>query len=214
MIGNGPGRPLWVIARQDNGRMDVLTISHDENGEALPVFSFEEEAEMFLQLETPGTCWRASETTPDELVSLLCGPCAGVKSVALDPLPVVDGEIAANLTGRGRDRFVQNLMDAHKTRQNLVPEISDSTDSAELMSKDGAQDGTRDEEKERAEAVRRGILETASEAVDGEDGTPPPEYTVLNFDHSTSRNSSPKLNGTGGSTVPEEPPRPVLNDWS
>jgi len=162
--------------------MDVLTISYDKNGEALPVFSFEEEAEMFLQLETPGIYWQASETTPGELVSLLDGPCAEVKSVALDPLPVVDGEIVADLTGRGRNRFVQNLMDGYKTRQKLVPEIPESTDPAKFLSEDGAQDRARDEEKERAEAVRRVIQETASEAADGEDGTPIPDYTVLDFD--------------------------------
>ena len=160
--------------------MDVLTISHDKNGEALPVFSFEEEAEMFLKLETPGMCWQASETTPGELASLLDGPCAEVKSVALDPLPVVDGEIVASL--RSRDRFVQNLMDGYKTRRKLVPEIPENTDLAEFLSEDGGQDRTLDEEKERAEAIRRVILETASEAADGEDGTPIPDYTVLDFD--------------------------------
>ena len=178
MIGNGPVRPLWVIARQDNGRMDVLTISHDKNGEALPVFSFEEEAEMFLQLETPGTCWRARETLPGELVSLLYGPCAGVKSVALDPLPVVDGEIVADLTGRGRDSFVRSLVDGNGPGRKPVPEIPESTDLSKLLGEDGA----RDAKKERVEAARRGILESTGESADGEDGTPVPDYTVLDFD--------------------------------
>lgn len=159
--------------------MDVLTISHDKNGEALPVFSFQEEAEMFLQLETPGTCWQTSETTPSELVSLLYGPCAEVKSVALDPLPVLDGEIVANLMGRGRDRFIQNLMDGYKIRQKLVSEIPKSTDPAKLL----GEDGTRDEEKESAEEVRGRILETASKSADGKDGSHIPDYTALAFDH-------------------------------
>ena len=163
--------------------MDVLTIFPGKSGEALPVFSFEEEAEMFLQLKTLETCWRARETTPGELVSLLYGPCAGVKSVALDPLPVVGGEIAADLTGRGRDRFVRNLLDGHRSRKKPVSKIHESTDPAKLLRADGAQDGTRDEEKERAEEVRRRSLETASEAADGKNGTHIPDYMVLAFDH-------------------------------
>jgi hypothetical protein len=158
--------------------MDVLTISHDKNGEALPVFSFEEEAEMFLQLETLGTCWRTRETLPGELVSLLRGPCAEVTSVALDPLPVVDGEVVADLTGRGRDRFVRSLVDGHGPGRKPVPEIPESTDPSELLGEDGA----RDAKKERAETARRGILESMGESADGEGGTPVPYYTALDFD--------------------------------
>ncbi len=177
MIGNGPTRPLWVITRQDNGRMDVLTIFHGKNGEAVPVFSFEEEAEMFLQLKTLGTCWQARETTPGELVSLLYGPCAGVKSVALDPLPVVGGEVVADLTGR--DRFVRNLLDGHRNRKKPVLKIPQSTKHSILL----GEDGTRDAKKERAKEVRRTILETAGVAADGGDETPIPDYTMLDLDH-------------------------------
>ncbi len=177
MIGNGPARPLWIIARQDNGRMDVLTTFHGKNGEALPVFGFEEEAEMFLRLKTPGACWRANETTPGELVSLLYGPCAGVKSVVLDPLPVVGGGIFADLTGR--DRFVRNLLGGHGSRKKPVLKISDSTDPCILLEEDGA----RDAKKDRAEEARRGTLETGGEAPDGKNGTHIPDYTVLDLDH-------------------------------
>lgn len=193
MIGNGATRPLWVIARQDNGRMDVLTISHDKNDKALPVFSFEEEAEMFLQLETPGACWRARETTPGELVSLLYGPYAGVKSVALDPLPVMNSEVVTDLTGRGR--FVRNLMDGHKTRQKLVLEIPESTGPSILL----GEDGTRDAKKEHAEEVRRGILETA----EGKYGTPSRTTRCSASITATSRTASPKSIGTGNSTMRE-----------
>ncbi len=102
-----PRRPLWLIANQESGRTGVYTRRPDGDREVLPVFSFEEEAEMFLWLETLETGWRARETTAEELVSLLYGPCAGVKKVALDPLPVIDGEVIFDLTGW--ENFLQTL---------------------------------------------------------------------------------------------------------
>ncbi len=45
----------WVIAKDAKdgfGQPDLLTVDLDGAGEALPVFSFEEEAEMFLWLQT------------------------------------------------------------------------------------------------------------------------------------------------------------------
>jgi hypothetical protein len=70
---------LEVFAVQRNG------------GRILPVFGFEEEAELFLRLGTLGGGWRARETSSGELVSVLCGPCARVEKVALDPLPFAVG---------------------------------------------------------------------------------------------------------------------------
>lgn len=102
-------QPFWLITKQDNGRMDVLTMSRD-GGEVLPIFCFEDEAEVYLRIETPGACWRARETTVGELVSLLYGPCADVEKVALDPLPAMDGEEIMDLAQRGRKRFIESLL--------------------------------------------------------------------------------------------------------
>jgi hypothetical protein len=98
-------RPLWLIAKHDDGRMDVLTLGPDGNGEeeeeALPVFSYEEEAQAFLRLQASGKGWRARETRVGELISLLYGPCRSIEKVALDPLPVmVDRRVVVDLTGR------------------------------------------------------------------------------------------------------------------
>jgi hypothetical protein len=103
-------RPLWLIVNYHNGRMDVLTINPHSEAEALPVFSFEEEAEMFLRLGTPGPGWRARKTTTEELVSLLYGLYVGVKRVTLDPLPVVDGEMVFDLVDLGREDFLRNIV--------------------------------------------------------------------------------------------------------
>ncbi len=48
----------WVIAKDAKdapdgfGQPDLLTVDLDGTGQALPIFSFEEEAEMFLWLQT------------------------------------------------------------------------------------------------------------------------------------------------------------------
>ncbi len=105
-----PRRPLWLIKNQDDARTGVLAFGPESDEEALPVFSFEEEAETFLRLGVPETGWRARKTTASELTSLLYGPCAGVKKVALDPLPVADGEIAFNLLCWSREDFLRNFV--------------------------------------------------------------------------------------------------------
>jgi len=73
--------------------------------EALPVFSHEEEAEMFLGLGGAGDGWRVRESSAGEIVSLLFGPCRGVRGVALDPTPVMTSEMI-EFVRVGRARFV------------------------------------------------------------------------------------------------------------
>jgi hypothetical protein len=43
--------------------MGVFTLCHGDEGEVLPIFSFEEEAEIFLRLGKTETGWRAREAT-------------------------------------------------------------------------------------------------------------------------------------------------------
>jgi len=72
----------------------------------LPVFSFEEEAEMFLRLgllEKEG--WRVRETTCGELTSVLYGMCRDVTHVSLDPLPGM-----VELVSLSRKTFVRTLL--------------------------------------------------------------------------------------------------------
>jgi hypothetical protein len=86
----------------------VLTLDYD--GESmLPVFSHREEAEMFLRLGSVAYDWRASESGARELVSFLCGPCAGVREVALDPLPDMVADRSVGLVSLCRERFLQRL---------------------------------------------------------------------------------------------------------
>jgi hypothetical protein len=105
-------RRFWLIARHRTGGMEVLTTNLARGGEALPVFSFEEEANMFLRLGALGDDWRARETAGGELVSVLCGPCAGVDRVVLDPVPL-PGSLVEGLNGllsTGREAFMRSLL--------------------------------------------------------------------------------------------------------
>jgi hypothetical protein len=105
-----PRQPYRLIVDDEKDRMDVLTIQLSTGGEALPVFSHEEEAEEFVRLESPGTGWRTRETSIRELVSVLLGPCAGVAWVALDPWPGIHGEMVVGLIGLNRLDFVNLLV--------------------------------------------------------------------------------------------------------
>ena len=92
------------------GGLSPLCVDGAAGRRVLPVFSFEEEAEMFLRLggrDDDG--WRTRETSAGELVSVLCGPCANAKDVALDPLPGMAEDGTAGLVEVGRERFLEHL---------------------------------------------------------------------------------------------------------
>jgi hypothetical protein len=99
-------RRFWLVAEYRTGGMEVLRITLASGEEALPVFSFEDEAKMFLKLGTSCSGWRVRVTTVGELVSVLFGPCAGVGRVVLDPLPDPFAEALMDLAGMGRETFM------------------------------------------------------------------------------------------------------------
>ena len=101
----------WLIARDGNGRLEPLCVRAAGTSRMLPVFSFEEEAQMFLHLggyESSG--WRARESCAGELVSVLLGPCIDVEGVALDPLPEMLEDGTIGLVWVGRRRFLGQLL--------------------------------------------------------------------------------------------------------
>src|SRR5688572_8650889 len=105
----------WVIAKDANDRLGQpapLTVDLDGTGQALPVFSFEEEAEVFLWLQTTEDGRKVRETTPEQLVSILYGPCADVGRVMLDPLPEIGARMQNSLLGMDRNDFVESVMGA------------------------------------------------------------------------------------------------------
>ena len=108
------GRPKlanWLITKNENGRLEVLITSFASTKEALPVFSHEEEAELFLRLwEVEGEGWQIRESTAGEIISVLYEPSVGVKHVALDPLPEMVIERTLGLVSLSRERFLELVL--------------------------------------------------------------------------------------------------------
>ena len=107
------GRPHWLIVKHGVSGMDVLTVDLGGSAEALAVFTFEEETWLFLDLwlGSSGEGWKARQTWPGELASVLYGPCSAVKKVALDPLPEsVEREKSVALQAMDRDDFLGQLL--------------------------------------------------------------------------------------------------------
>lgn len=107
----------WLIADLTDGNLDVFTI--DEGGDrVLPIFSYRDEAEMYVRLqigtpagyppETPS--WEPRASSPGEIVSVLYGPLSDVARVALDPLPEVCGKSVLDLLCVRREAFVLSLV--------------------------------------------------------------------------------------------------------
>ena len=82
-VGDRKRQTFWVL----EGDGDLMTISDGNDGVALPVFGFEQEARLFLRLLNREGEWGLRETTAGELAPLLRGPYSGVGMVALDPVP-------------------------------------------------------------------------------------------------------------------------------
>ena len=113
-------RPLWIISRYYNDQIDALTIDSDVEGSLLAVFSSEDEAEAFLRLLGDGEeeekkkkrkGWQSEPTTAGELVWVLLGPCASVKGVVLDPLPLPLGRDLLPLVNVERELFLHCLFE-------------------------------------------------------------------------------------------------------
>ena len=101
----------WLIDKTQNGRIEFLTTFRDEyGGEALPIFAYEEEAEMFLHLSGYADSWSVRESSSGEIVSVLLGPCSGAESVALDPPPEMVADGTLSLVSLRRARFLELLL--------------------------------------------------------------------------------------------------------
>jgi hypothetical protein len=111
-----PYSTWWLLAKHGKPWAEVLTVNND--GErTLPAFSGEGEAEMFLWFGGAFKYgWHVRETSAGELVSLLSGPYAGVRSVALDPSPGMSWAGTISLVSVGRKRFVGHISDPDRKK--------------------------------------------------------------------------------------------------
>ena len=106
------GRPLWLITKHITSRMEVFTTHLCGDRKALAVFSFEEEAQMYLDLCLAASQgeWRVRHTSVGEMASVLYGPCSDTKKVVLDPVPEVGREELVALLGMPRNDFLRFLL--------------------------------------------------------------------------------------------------------
>ncbi|QIN77367.1 hypothetical protein GBA65_01290 [Rubrobacter marinus] len=115
----------WTLVREGFCHAEACTVDADGLGEALVVFGFEEEAELFLGLEELGPDWQVRETTAGELVSLLYGPYANISRVVIDPLPrrIAEGTGMPPL-GVSSDDFASTMVDAGKVAAGAMPALA------------------------------------------------------------------------------------------
>jgi hypothetical protein len=117
-------RPLWLITKHITSRMDVFTTHLCGDRKALAVFSFEEEAHMFLDLCLAASQdkWRVRQTSVGELASVLYGPCSDTKKVVLDPVPELGREELVDLLSMPRNDFLRFLLgEEAPSNLHLVP---------------------------------------------------------------------------------------------
>jgi hypothetical protein len=99
----------WLIENQEAGGTEMLTIGLEGGKEALPVFSFEEEARLFVHLRGLRRDWQIREATGEELISVLFGQHADAEWVALDPIPEIGGEVLVGIVSLRRETFEELL---------------------------------------------------------------------------------------------------------
>lgn len=102
----------------------------------LSVFSFREEAELFLLGGFPEG-WVVRKSAARELVSVLFGPCATVKNVALDPLPEMVAGKTVGLACLPRVRFVDLVL----ALDNPTPRCASADHATEVTRQRADADG-------------------------------------------------------------------------
>src|ERR687895_1411549 len=102
-------RPYWLLAKGRPGKLEVLITSLADGRSVLPVFSFEEEANLYLRLGIPSG-WQVRQTEGGELLSLLYCLCNKVDLVALDPMSAVETNVMDRLVSLERERFMDILL--------------------------------------------------------------------------------------------------------
>ncbi len=107
--GVSDGAVYWLIC-DGTGPPGALVLDLAGLGRTLPVFSFPEEAEMFLALDGLGEEWEVREGVAGDFFPHFFGPRAGVESVVLDPLPGAMGDGAEGSVGIGPERFVDRFL--------------------------------------------------------------------------------------------------------
>ena len=105
--GKHPVKLRYLIARLENNRLKVLTLTAGSYGGALPIFGTARAAHDFLRRGGFGGGWRVRESTAGELISLLLSHLASVERVVLNPRSAVS---EAGLESTSKRDFITALM--------------------------------------------------------------------------------------------------------
>jgi hypothetical protein len=113
-VTEGPfGCSRFLIARPGAKDSDVLVLRLPDGHTALPVFASEEEAGMFLWLETAEDGWRVAEISEADLAGLLRDSCAGVRWVVR---PFAADGAGKGPAGVDREDFLRALVGERSRR--------------------------------------------------------------------------------------------------
>jgi hypothetical protein len=112
-------RPFWLIVRRYVSELEVFTIG----SYVLPVFSFKEEAEMFLRFEKFSDEWYIRKSPCGELASVLYSLCRNVGHVTLDPLPEIVAEKMVEPVSLSREDFVKALLPSDTSSAAKEPHL-------------------------------------------------------------------------------------------
>jgi hypothetical protein len=104
----------------DSDPLEVQTVDDLNGQKTMPVFSFREEAEMYMRFEGSGGWW-VRKTSAGELISLLFGPYSSVDMVTLDPLPEICDEGMSHLVSVRRKDFALRLLSDRVARVTSTP---------------------------------------------------------------------------------------------
>ncbi len=104
--------PYWLLVRDTEDGSEVFTTELSNGGRMLSVFSFEEEAEMFLCFRGPRDGWRTREISPGELRPLFYTVLDDVVCVTLDPIPENSCLDTSALLSITRQDFMARLGDS------------------------------------------------------------------------------------------------------
>jgi hypothetical protein len=151
-------RSRYLIARRDAKDADVLVLKLPDGQTALPVFGCEEEAGMFMWLETTGEGWRVAKISDGGLGTLLRDSCADVGRIV--------HPFAANSVGPGpatmhREDFLRTLSAERSRRGEGAGHELLAVISAREEKISGDEDPSKDVLADREPTIRRvGVLRT------------------------------------------------------
>lgn len=106
----------WLIVRDTENGVETYTtdLGASDSGRMLPVFSFEEEAEMYLFLRGSRGDWRISEALAGDLHRLFDTILENIVCVTLDPIPENSFFDTTGLLSITRQDFIVRLQSANR----------------------------------------------------------------------------------------------------